>query len=135
MSVSGSSSINSCDPFFNATGHYTLETVKEEIKQREEKVAFQSIAIYTLKSELDELVDEKKIKIEQHQEEMEELQKQLDDKKAQVKKMKETWMESTWKLKFAHMRKADEEKRMSQNEDHNMDDQGDISTNMSSGVN
>ena len=66
---------------------------------------------------------------------MEELQKQLDDKKAQVKKMKETWMESTWKLKFAHMRKADEEKRMSQNEDHNMDDQGDISTNMSSGAN
>ena len=117
MSVSGSSSINSCDPLFNATGHYTLESVREEIKQREEKVAFQSVAMYTLKTELDELHDEKKMRREQFQEEMEELQQKLNDKKAQVKEMEETWMESTWKLKFAHMRKNDEEKRMSQNED------------------
>ena len=85
MSVSSNDTF---DELYNSTGIYTLESVKEEIAQREKRVAHQSIAIYTLKEELDELKSEAKDKQEQYnqvknmfKEDMKELQGKMDEKK------------------------------------------------------
>ena len=64
---------------------------------------------------------------------MKELQEKMDEKKKQIKDMDKKWMESTWKLKFANVRKEGEEQRLNEmlNEDNSMGECSGAQTNIS----